>query len=197
MKIELKKILSISNVDRIAENTFYNQNLFAISIFFYNNIFIKAQIKRLTINFSLKEVDFNKKKALPFFLVLELLTKQKCIATLSTRNLISWKLRKGMLVGCKVTLRKQKLDDFFDTLILTLPRMEKFKPWKKVLFQGKKIKPTLSVSLIELLFFYPIELGLGMNSNVKQIEFHFLFNTLLEEEKVFLLSTKKIPLSLK
>jgi large subunit ribosomal protein L5 len=129
--------------------------------------------------------------------VLELLTKQKCIATLSTRNLISWKLRKGMLVGCKVTLRKQKLDDFFDTLILTLPRMEKFKPWKKVLFQGKKIKPTLSVSLIELLFFYPIELGLGMNSNVKQIEFHFLFNTLLEEEKVFLLSTKKIPLSLK
>jgi hypothetical protein len=53
------------------------------------------------------------------------------------------------------------------------------------------------VSLIELLFFYPIELGLGMNSNVKQIEFHFLFNTLLEEEKVFLLSTKKIPLSLK
>jgi len=75
--------------------------------------------------------------------------------------------------------------------------MEKFKPWKKVLFQGKKIKPTLSVSLIELLFFYPIELGLGMNSNVKQIEFHFLFNTLLEEEKVFLLSTKKIPLSLK
>ena len=40
-------------------------------------------------NFSLKEVEFNKKKALPFFLVLELLTKQKCVATLSTRNLIT------------------------------------------------------------------------------------------------------------
>jgi len=80
---------------------------------------------------------------------------------------------------------------FFDTLILTLPRMEKFKPWKKILFRGKKIKPSLSVSLVELIFFYPVELGLGMNSNIKQIEFHFLFNTVLEEEKTFLLSTKK------
>jgi len=196
MKIELKKILSISNVDRIAENIFYNQNLFAITIFFYHNIFYKANIKNLTINFSLKEIDFNKKKALPFFLVLELLTKQKCIATLSTRNLITWKLRKGMLVGCKVTLRKQKLNDFFDTLILTLPRMEKFKPWKKVLFLGKKTKPVLSISLVELIFFYPIELGLGMNANIKQIEFHFLFNTSIEEEKIFLLSSKKIPLQI-
>jgi len=77
MKIELKKILSISNVDRIAENTFYNQNLFAISIFFYHNIFLKAQIKHLTLNFSLKEVDFNKKKALPFFFSIRTSYKKK------------------------------------------------------------------------------------------------------------------------
>ena len=54
----------------------------------------------------------------------------------------------------------------------------------------------MSISLVELIFFYPIELGLGMNANIKQIEFHFLFNTSIEEEKIFLLSSKKIPLQI-
>lgn len=100
-------------------------------------------------------------------------------------------------MGCKVTLRKQNLDDFFDTLLLTLPRMEKFKFFNNKLFNAHKVKRILSISFIELIFFYPIELGLGMNTNVKQIEFHFLFNTTGEEEKRFILSSKKIPLQLK
>ena len=59
------------------------------SIFPYTNLHTRGSIKRLVLNFSFKEINFSKKKALPFFLAVELLTRQKCIATLSSRNLAS------------------------------------------------------------------------------------------------------------
>jgi len=43
-------------------------------------------------------------------------------------------------------------------------------------------------------FFYPLELGLGINTDVKSIEIHFLFNILSIEEKIFLLTSKRIPI---
>lgn len=192
MKTELKKFLNFPSIDRFAEETFFNQNLHAISLFPYTNLHARGNIKRLVLNFSFREIDFSKKKALPFFLAMELLTKQKCIATLSSRNLASWKLRKGMLVGCKVTLRKENLEDFFDSLSLALPRMEKFHSLTKNSFNKEKTA-SLAISLSEIVFFYPMELGLGINSDVKRIECHFLFNTTTAEEKIFILTSKKIP----
>jgi hypothetical protein len=44
---------------------------------------------KAVLNFSLKDVGFNKKKALIFFLAVELLTNQKCIATLSSKNVLA------------------------------------------------------------------------------------------------------------
>jgi large subunit ribosomal protein L5 len=195
MKAELKNFLSFPSVDRFAEETFYNQNLQAVSLFPYTNLHARGILRRLVLNFSFRDIDFSKKKALPFFLATELLTKQKCIATLSSRNLASWKLRKGMLVGCKVTLRKQNLEDFFDSLLLALPRMEKFRPLSKN-FINKEKTASFAVSLSEIVFFYPMELGLGINSDVKRIEIHLLFNTTTAEEKIFLLRSKKIPVDM-
>jgi hypothetical protein len=45
-----------------------------------------------------------------------------------------------------------------------------------------------------LLFFYPIELGLGINSEVRKVDITFIFNTWSWEEKIFLLTSKKIPI---
>ena len=195
MKTELKNFLGFPPLDRVAEDNFFNQNLHAISLFPYINVQSCAKISRLVLNFSFRDIDFSKKKALPFFLAMELLTKQKCIATLSSRNLASWKLRKGMLVGCKVTLRRENLDDFFDSLALALPRMEKFQALNKKFFEKEKTA-SLALSLGEIVFFYPMELGLGINSDVKRVEFHFLFNTTNFEEKMFLLTSKKIPINI-
>jgi hypothetical protein len=47
--------------------------------------------------------------------------------------------------------------------------------------------------LTEILLFYPIELGLGVNSEVKQLEINFIFNTTSREEKKFIFSSLKIP----
>lgn len=184
------------NLLRFKENSIYNQKLHAITIFPYENIHTAGTLTKMILNLSLKEVDFNKKRALPFFLAMELLTNQKCIATLSSKNIITWKLRKGALVGCKVTLRNTNLFEFIDNLNLTFPRMEKF---KGIDLHSFIKKPTNAFSLIitELILFYPVELGLGINTEVKKIEIKFLFKNFSSQEKIFLLTTNRLPLNIK
>jgi ribosomal protein L5 len=99
-----------------------------------------------------------------------------------------------MLVGCKVTLRRRNLEEFFDSLSLALPRMEKFNPLNNTLFKNDKVS-SLAIFLSEVVFFFPIEFGLGINSDVKKLELHFLFNTITLEEKIFILTSKKIPVN--
>ncbi len=123
MTIDLKKKTQILSLLRFKENKQFNQKLHAVTLFPYNNIHVEGKFYKIILNFTFKDLDFNKKKVLPFFLAMELLTNQKCIATLSSKNILIWKLRKGMLVGCKVTLRKDNLEDFFDSLLLASPRM--------------------------------------------------------------------------
>ena len=190
---QLKTIRTFPLLNRFNEDAKYNQILYSASMFPYITKLSSGNLNKLVLNFSFRDIHFNKKQALPFFLALELLTKQKCIATVSSKNILVWKLRKGMLVGCKVTLRSKNLYEFFDTLSLTMPRMEKLNPIFKQLLNHKEL-PTLSLKFKELVFFYPLELALGINTDVKQIEMHFLFNILSLEEKIFLISSYKIPI---
>lgn len=187
------KIETLSyNLNRFKEKKRYTQQLHGITIFPYSNIHHQADIFKIILNFSLKEIAFNKKKALPFFLAMELLTNQKCVATLSSKNILVWKLRKGSLVGCKVTLRKNNLYEFLDNLNLTLPRMEKFKGIS-ISYLTKNPSHSFSLKLTELILFYPIELSLGINTEVKKLEINFLFKTTTKEEKLFILTANKIP----
>jgi ribosomal protein L5 len=98
-----------------------------------------------------------------------------------------------MLVGCKITLRNQNLSEFFDSLSLALPRMEKLQPLD---INRLKTNTTSSVALklSELILFYPVELGLGINAEIRKIEVNFFFNTHTKEEKYFLLAANKIPI---
>jgi len=98
-----------------------------------------------------------------------------------------------MLVGCKVTLRKKNLNDFFDSLALAIPRMEKYKMISTKMLRSKD-SAILSISLMEMVFFFQLELGLGINSDVKKMDVHFLFNVLNLEEKIFLLRSKRLPI---
>ncbi len=95
-----------------------------------------------------------------------------------------------MLTGCKVTLRKKQLFKFLDYLLLALPRAENFKGF--FLDKLKKSnKNTFLTTLRNLFIFYQLESEL--DSNVQQLQVIFIFNTLLNEEKAFLLSSYKIP----
>jgi len=69
---------------------------------------------------------------------LTLITGQKAIATLSKKDIASFKLRKGMPIGVKVTLRGEKMYEFFDRLITAaLPRVRDFQGLKVGGFDGR------------------------------------------------------------
>jgi len=185
------------NINKFQEDQEYQRDLLSITMFPSLNVMNKVKFFKGTLNFSLKEVGFNKKKALVFFLAIELLTNQKCIATLSSKNVLTWKLRKGALVGCKVTLRDKNLSEFFDTISIALPRMENFKLLSlSKIKQNKNLKKegnTFSFPLNELVMFHTIELGLGINTEVRKADFQLSFSTYNKAEQIFLLTNSKIP----
>lgn len=192
MQNSFKFIKDFPNLDRFGEDEKYNQKLYTVTLFPYSTFLAKGSVSRVILNFSFRDIDFNKKRTLPFFFAMELLTGQKAVATLSSKNILLWKLRKGMLVGCKVTLRRKNLNEFFDSLALAIPRMEKFKAISTKTLK-KSETSLVSLRLAEIVFFFQLELGLGVNSDVKWLDIHFLFNVLTIEEKVFLLRGKRIP----
>lgn len=190
------KLEKYSNLIRFEEDCKYQKDLISSTMFPYLHLHTQIKFFKGVLNFSLKDVDFNKKKALVFFLALELLTNQKCVATLSSKNVLSWKLRKGALVGCKVTLRKKNLAEFLDNFSLAFPRMENFKGISFSKNNKNLIKKEVShykgFPLTELVMFYPIELGLGINTEVRKGDIQFAFNSYDQKEQIFLLTNSKI-----
>ena len=69
---------------------------------------------------------------------LTLITGQKAISTLSKKDVATFKLRKGMPIGAKVTLRAERMYEFLDRLVTTaLPRVRDFQGVKPTGFDGR------------------------------------------------------------
>lgn len=69
---------------------------------------------------------------------LNMITGQKSIVTRAKKSVANFKLREGMAVGCKVTLRDQKLYDFYDKLVsIALPRVRDFRGVSDKAFDGR------------------------------------------------------------
>jgi ribosomal protein L5 len=59
------------------------------TLFPYSNPLDRPSFTKATVAFSFRSVDFQKKRALPFFIAIELLTQQKCVASLARRNVLA------------------------------------------------------------------------------------------------------------
>ena len=117
--------------------------------FNYKNIFLSPQIDKLILNFGIKELNF--KNILPTLTSLELITNQKTILTCSKMSNISLKIRKGVPVGCKVTLRNLNMSLFLSKVILIIfPSIKLFEgiPFKKSIEQYKSFSFCLDDALI-------------------------------------------------
>lgn len=69
------------------EHKQYNLKLHQVSIFPYANINTLTAFSKAVLSFRFRSIEFSKKRALPFFLAMELLTHRKCVASLSQRNI--------------------------------------------------------------------------------------------------------------
>lgn len=121
MNLNLNNQLSYN---RLYEKKIDVNDLCFITKFIKNNRQINLKANKFLLNFSFKEINFNKKRVAPFLLILEILSNQRNTAMKSKKNIIYLNIKKNTFVGCKVTLRENHIYEFLDTMLLYLPQLE-------------------------------------------------------------------------
>ncbi|MCX7727673.1 MAG: 50S ribosomal protein L5 [Chitinispirillaceae bacterium] len=106
--------------------------------FNYKNVMEVPKLEKIVVHVTLGEAVQNIKLLDAAEKQLALITGQKPIITKAKRALAAFKLKKGMPIGCKVTLRRDRMYEFLDRLIsLALPRIRDFKGLSPKSFDGR------------------------------------------------------------
>lgn len=106
--------------------------------FSYKNIMQVPKLKHIVLNVGMGEAIQNIKLLDAAVKELATITGQRPVITRSKKSIASFKLRKGMPIGCKVTLRGDRMYEFFDKFIsVALPRIRDFKGVSGKAFDGR------------------------------------------------------------
>ena len=109
-----------------------------IKEFSYANVMQVPRIEKVVLNVGLGEAVQNIKLLDTAQKELSMITGQKAITTKAKKSIATFKLRQGMPIGCKVTLRGDRMYEFLDRLIsVALPRIRDFKGVSGKAFDGK------------------------------------------------------------
>ena len=106
--------------------------------FGYKNIMEVPKLDKVVINMGVGEAKENAKLLDSAVADLERITGQKAVICKAKKSVANFKLREGMSIGCKVTLRGEKMYEFVDRLInLSLPRVRDFRGVNPNAFDGR------------------------------------------------------------
>ncbi len=106
--------------------------------FSYKNVMQVPRVEKVVVNVGLGEAIQNIKLLEAAQKELSTITGQKAVTTKAKKSIAGFKLRKGMPIGCKVTLRGERMYEFLDRLIsVALPRIRDFKGVSSRAFDGK------------------------------------------------------------
>ena len=109
-----------------------------IKKFGYKNPMMVPKLDKIVINMGVGEAKDNSKVLDSAVSDLEIISGQKPVTTKAKNSVANFKLREGMPIGCKVTLRGDKMYDFADRLInLALPRVRDFRGVNPNAFDGR------------------------------------------------------------
>jgi len=104
----------------------------------YKNRMQVPKMEKIVVNMGVGEAIQNIKVLDKAVEELTLLTGQKAVITKAKRSIATFKLRQGMSVGCRVTLRKEKMYEFFDRLVnVAIPRIRDFRGISPASFDGR------------------------------------------------------------
>ena len=106
--------------------------------FGYENVMQVPKLDKIVINMGVGEAKENPKALESAVADLETITGQKAVLTKSKNSIANFKIREGMNIGCKVTLRGEKMYEFLDRLVnLALPRVRDFRGVNPNSFDGR------------------------------------------------------------
>ena len=106
--------------------------------FGYTNQMQVPRLVKIIVNMGLGEALQNPKMIENSLAEMAQITGQKPVVTKARRSIANFKLRTGMSIGCMVTLRKERMYEFFDRLVnVAIPRVRDFKGISRRSFDGK------------------------------------------------------------
>lgn len=120
--------------------TIYKENIIGElqSRFQYKSIMEVPKLEKITLNMGVGEAVADKKILQNAMSDLEKICGQKPIITLSKKSIAGFKIRDGMPIGCKVTLRRDRMYEFLDRLItIAIPRIRDFRGLNSKSFDGR------------------------------------------------------------
>jgi len=104
----------------------------------YSTVMLVPKIEKIVVNMGVGDAVANSKMLEAAVSDLEKITGQKPIETAAKKSISSFKLREGNKIGCKVTLRGEKMYTFLDKLIsISLPRVRDFRGLSPKSFDGR------------------------------------------------------------
>ena len=128
---------------------------FLVERFKYENIMQVPRLEKIVLNMGLGSSKENPKAIESAVKELETITGQRPIVTKARKSIANFKLREGMNVGVKVTLRGEKMYDFLDKFMnISLPRVRDFRGISSKSFDGRG---NYAVGIKEQLIFPEIE----------------------------------------
>ncbi len=160
-----------------------------IKKFNYKNPMEVPKLDKIVINMGVGEAKENPKALESAVSDLTIISGQKPIITKAKKSIANFKLREGMSIGCKVTLRGEKMYDFADRLIsLALPRVRDFRGVSANSFDGRG---NYALGIKEQLIFP--EISYDKIDKVRGMDIIFVTTAKTDEEAKELLSLMGMP----
>ena len=153
------------------------------------NIYEVPKIEKIVINIGVGEAVSDSKIINKALEELTLITGQKPIVTKAKKSIAGFKLRQGLSIGCKVTLRKQRMYEFLDRLVvIALPRVRDFKGLSKKSFDGSG---NYSIGIKEQIIFP--EINYDKIDKVRGMDITIVTTTTNDEHSYELLKSFNLP----
>ena len=160
-----------------------------IKKFGYKNIMEVPKLDKIVVNMGVGEAKENAKVLEEAVKELETITGQKVVTTKARKSVANFKIREGLPIGCKVTLRGDKMYEFADRLInLSLPRVRDFRGVNPNAFDGRG---NYALGIKEQLIFPEIEYD--KVTKVRGMDIIFVTTAKTDEEARELLRLFNMP----
>ena len=157
--------------------------------FGYKNVMEVPKLSKIVINMGVGEAKENAKLLDAAISDMEAITGQKAVTTNAKNSVANFKIREGMPIGCKVTLRGEKMYEFVDRLInLALPRVRDFRGVNPNAFDGRG---NYALGIKEQLIFPEIEYD--KVDKVRGMDIIFVTTAKTDEEARELLTQFNMP----
>ncbi|MBR9847173.1 50S ribosomal protein L5 [Psychroserpens sp. BH13MA-6] len=157
--------------------------------FGYKNVMQVPKLKKIVLSKGVGAAVADKKLIDHAVDELTMITGQKAVATLSKKDVASFKLRKGMPIGARVTLRGEQMYEFLDRLVTSaLPRVRDFNGIKATGFDGRG---NYNLGVVEQIIFP--EINIDKINKISGMDITFVTSAETDKEAKSLLTELGLP----